>query len=144
MCFAPWMISMTSINPANSRSRDAFRHRTRSASGSSWPTAGVRTNPRGSNYESSGDLPKIDVGVLVVQATWSRCGPAGSGRRQGISRPNQTGEITSKSQRALREANMVDMKIEVDVIPVSDVERAKQFYKKLGWRFDDDTGPGND
>ena len=38
---------------------------------------------------------------------------------------------------------MVDMKIEVDVIPVSDVERAKQFYKKLGWRFDDDTGPGN-
>jgi catechol 2,3-dioxygenase-like lactoylglutathione lyase family enzyme len=52
-------------------------------------------------------------------------------------------EITSKWQQALKEANMVDMKIEVDVIPVSDVERAKQFYKKLGWRFDDDTGPGN-
>jgi catechol 2,3-dioxygenase-like lactoylglutathione lyase family enzyme len=30
----------------------------------------------------------------------------------------------------------VDMKLEVVVIPVSDVERAKQFYTKLGWRLD--------
>ena len=30
----------------------------------------------------------------------------------------------------------VDMKLEVVVIPVSDVERAKEFYKKLGWRLD--------
>ena len=30
----------------------------------------------------------------------------------------------------------VDMKLEVVVIPVSDVERAKQFYQKLGWRLD--------
>ncbi len=29
-----------------------------------------------------------------------------------------------------------DMKLEVVVIPVSDVERAKEFYKKLGWRLD--------
>jgi hypothetical protein len=27
----------------------------------------------------------------------------------------------------------VDMKLEVMVIPVSDVERAQQFYRKLGW-----------
>jgi len=32
----------------------------------------------------------------------------------------------------------VDMKLEVVVIPVSDVERAKQFYAKLGWRLDAD------
>jgi len=32
----------------------------------------------------------------------------------------------------------VDMKFEVVVIPVSDVERAKQFYSKLGWRLDAD------
>jgi hypothetical protein len=33
---------------------------------------------------------------------------------------------------------MVDMHLEVDVIPVSDVERSKQFYGRLGWRLDDD------
>jgi catechol 2,3-dioxygenase-like lactoylglutathione lyase family enzyme len=30
------------------------------------------------------------------------------------------------------------MKLEVEVIPVSDVERAKQFYQGLGWRLDGD------
>jgi catechol 2,3-dioxygenase-like lactoylglutathione lyase family enzyme len=34
--------------------------------------------------------------------------------------------------------NSVDLKLEILVIPVSDVERAKQFYKKLGWRLDAD------
>ncbi|HMF62252.1 MAG TPA: VOC family protein [Vicinamibacterales bacterium] len=29
-----------------------------------------------------------------------------------------------------------DMKLEVVVIPVSDVDRAKSFYTKLGWRLD--------
>lgn len=38
----------------------------------------------------------------------------------------------------------VDMKFEVVVIPVSDVERAKQFYQKLGWRLDADFASGND
>jgi catechol 2,3-dioxygenase-like lactoylglutathione lyase family enzyme len=32
----------------------------------------------------------------------------------------------------------VDMKLEVVVIPVSDVDRAKEFYMKLGWRLDAD------
>jgi catechol 2,3-dioxygenase-like lactoylglutathione lyase family enzyme len=32
----------------------------------------------------------------------------------------------------------VDMKLEVHVIPVGDVERSKQFYERLGWRFDAD------
>ncbi|HXD33330.1 MAG TPA: VOC family protein [Pyrinomonadaceae bacterium] len=30
----------------------------------------------------------------------------------------------------------VDMKLEVIVIPVSDVDRAEQFYRRLGWRQD--------
>ena len=34
-----------------------------------------------------------------------------------------------------------DMKLEVDVIPVSDVDRAKQFYQRLGWRLDADDAP---
>jgi catechol 2,3-dioxygenase-like lactoylglutathione lyase family enzyme len=32
----------------------------------------------------------------------------------------------------------IDMKLEVIVIPVSDVERSKQFYGGLGWRLDAD------
>ena len=36
----------------------------------------------------------------------------------------------------------VDMKLEVVIIPVSDAERATQFYKKLGWR-QDVTPPGS-
>jgi catechol 2,3-dioxygenase-like lactoylglutathione lyase family enzyme len=34
--------------------------------------------------------------------------------------------------------NNVDLKLEVAVIPVSDVDRAKEFYSKLGWRLDAD------
>jgi catechol 2,3-dioxygenase-like lactoylglutathione lyase family enzyme len=35
-------------------------------------------------------------------------------------------------------ARMLDMKLEVIVIPVADVDRAKQFYGGLGWRLDAD------
>ena len=38
----------------------------------------------------------------------------------------------------------VDMKFEVSLIPVSDVDRAKEFYTRLGWRLDDDIVNGND
>jgi catechol 2,3-dioxygenase-like lactoylglutathione lyase family enzyme len=38
---------------------------------------------------------------------------------------------------------MVDMRLEVDVIPVSDVDRSKQFYGRLGWRLDDDVAPAD-
>jgi catechol 2,3-dioxygenase-like lactoylglutathione lyase family enzyme len=38
----------------------------------------------------------------------------------------------------------VDMKFEIVVIPVSDVNRAKEFYAKLGWRLDADFANGND
>jgi len=39
---------------------------------------------------------------------------------------------------------IVDMKFEVVVIPVSDVNRAKEFYTKLGWRLDADFDSGKD
>lgn len=38
----------------------------------------------------------------------------------------------------------VDMRLEVDIIPVSDVEISKEFYQSLGWRFDGDTSPAED
>jgi catechol 2,3-dioxygenase-like lactoylglutathione lyase family enzyme len=37
-----------------------------------------------------------------------------------------------------------DMKLEVIVIPVSDVERAKEFYARLRWRLDADFAAGED
>lgn len=38
----------------------------------------------------------------------------------------------------------VDMKFEIVVIPVSDVDRAKEFYARLGWRLDADYDNGSD
>ena len=38
----------------------------------------------------------------------------------------------------------VDMKVEVVVIPVSDIDRAKDFYTRLGWRLDADFAHGDD
>ena len=48
---------------------------------------------------------------------------------------NEAAEATSK-------ARAFDMKLEVVVIPVSDVDRAKQFYASLGWRLDADFDKG--
>src|SRR5687768_9687004 len=42
-----------------------------------------------------------------------------------------------------REKVQVDMKLEQIVIPVSDVDRAKEFYEKLGWRLDIDIAAGD-
>jgi catechol 2,3-dioxygenase-like lactoylglutathione lyase family enzyme len=38
----------------------------------------------------------------------------------------------------------IDTKLEIVVIPVSDVDRAKEFYAKLGWRLDADYDNGTD
>jgi catechol 2,3-dioxygenase-like lactoylglutathione lyase family enzyme len=40
-------------------------------------------------------------------------------------------------------ARKVDMKLEVVVIPVSDVDRAKRFYLSMGWRLDADFASGD-
>jgi catechol 2,3-dioxygenase-like lactoylglutathione lyase family enzyme len=38
-----------------------------------------------------------------------------------------------------------DFRLEVDILPVSDVDRARRFYESLGWRLDADfTPPGED
>jgi hypothetical protein len=35
----------------------------------------------------------------------------------------------------------IDFKLDVQIIPVSDVERSKQFYQHIGWRLDSDVAP---
>ena len=49
-----------------------------------------------------------------------------------------------KQQRSDAGVASVDMKLEVALIPVSDVDRAKAFYTRLGWRLDDDIVMGDD
>ena len=53
-------------------------------------------------------------------------------------------EILSEPKVETARAGTVDMKLEVIVIPVSDVDRAKRFYGDLGWRLDIDYKAGND
>ena len=48
-------------------------------------------------------------------------------------------EVHSPSHGAA--AGAVDIHLEIQIIPVSDVDRAKQFYQRLGWRLDDDVAP---
>jgi predicted enzyme related to lactoylglutathione lyase len=52
---------------------------------------------------------------------------------------NQTG--TSMKQKSDASVTRVAFNLEVHVIPVSDVERSKQFYQLLGWRLDEDVSP---
>src|SRR5271156_2874088 len=51
----------------------------------------------------------------------------------------QTNAVTSEASVA-----RLDMKFEIAVIPVSDMDRAKEFYLRLGWRLDADFDNGND
>jgi catechol 2,3-dioxygenase-like lactoylglutathione lyase family enzyme len=48
------------------------------------------------------------------------------------------------SSRFAQEGKMLDFKLEAVMIPVSDVDRAKRFYEKLGWRLDADFTNGSD
>jgi len=56
---------------------------------------------------------------------------------------NQTG-TNMKQQKSDGSVTRVAMNLEVKVIPVSDVERSKQFYQLLGWRLDSDDAPSKD
>jgi catechol 2,3-dioxygenase-like lactoylglutathione lyase family enzyme len=49
---------------------------------------------------------------------------------------------TSTSTR-MPEVGTVNMKLEVVTVPVSDVDRTKEFYQTLGWRLDADIAAGD-
>jgi len=55
-----------------------------------------------------------------------------------------TSEVHSKDATSNASAARVDMKFEIVVIPVSDVDRAKEFYARLGWRLDAEYDSGKD
>jgi catechol 2,3-dioxygenase-like lactoylglutathione lyase family enzyme len=49
-----------------------------------------------------------------------------------------TADVRSNDLGGIASVKKVDMNLEVVVIPVSDVDRAKKFYGSLGWRLDAD------
>lgn len=51
---------------------------------------------------------------------------------------------TQTQHEQIPSAAAVDLKLEVVIIPVSDVDRAKRFYQSLGWRLDADFTRGDD
>ena len=53
-------------------------------------------------------------------------------------------QVRSETAIETPKARTVDMKFEIVVIPVSDVDRAKRFYGGLGWRLDADFAAGDD
>jgi catechol 2,3-dioxygenase-like lactoylglutathione lyase family enzyme len=55
-----------------------------------------------------------------------------------------TSTQTSNERTTPSTAATIDQKLEVVVIPVSDVDRAKNFYQSLGWRLDADFSAGDD
>jgi catechol 2,3-dioxygenase-like lactoylglutathione lyase family enzyme len=52
--------------------------------------------------------------------------------------------IRTQDATADAPVGQVDLKLEVITIPVSDVDRAKEFYGGLGWRLDADFSDGSD
>ena len=47
------------------------------------------------------------------------------------------------SSKPMNKEPRVDMKLEVVILPVSDVDRSKRFYEGLGWRLDGDFSQGD-
>ena len=50
-------------------------------------------------------------------------------------------DVTSDTAAAAPAAGTVEFKLEVVVLPVADVDRAKAFYEMLGWRLDATSQP---
>jgi predicted enzyme related to lactoylglutathione lyase len=53
-------------------------------------------------------------------------------------------QVSSDTAGAASRATAAETKLEVVVLPVTDVDRAKRFYESLGWRLDADFATGED
>jgi catechol 2,3-dioxygenase-like lactoylglutathione lyase family enzyme len=55
-----------------------------------------------------------------------------------------TNEVRNNDRATNAGVAKIEMKLEVVLIPVSDVDRAKEFYERIGWRLDADRSTGKD
>ena len=105
---------------------------------------------RAGRYDRMSDdvLTQTGQGPLSVRESVRKNAPHRQTRRfsepiGGKNMANLKDEIRSNDARDASVAR-VDMKFEIVVIPVSDVDRAKEFYGRLGWRLDADFAAGDD
>src|SRR5947209_2965077 len=80
-----------------------------------------------------------------VLAAW-RTSP--NAKRDAEPGQHQLMEVTMSTTHANGETSTevpdpatIDLKLEIHIVPVSDVDRAKEFYERLGWRLDADDAP---
>ena len=114
---------------------------------------GGGTLPRKELHEAAEELTANRAGLIAVgePTIEKELDKAFTGAARVVKRAVDatTDELTSELQQALKESDMssteahgkADMHLEVDIIPVSDVDRSKQFYQRLDWRLDGDDSP---
>jgi catechol 2,3-dioxygenase-like lactoylglutathione lyase family enzyme len=66
------------------------------------------------------------------------------GRRYGFVLRYRIQEAERKEPGMSTKAQSLEMRLEIVVVPVSDVDRAKRFYGGLGWRLDADFAASDD
>jgi catechol 2,3-dioxygenase-like lactoylglutathione lyase family enzyme len=77
------------------------------------------------------------IAFLSIRLDWrTGCLPEASGKETNMTQLEEA-TISTSSVNPSSVAS-IDLKLEVVVIPVSDVDRAKEFYARLGWRLDAD------
>src|SRR3954462_8667642 len=87
---------------------------------------------------------------MVFRGRAMGAGSSAGGRTSwpALSNPGEVtmGSTPMSSEHATQSssAERLDTKLEVVVVPVSDVDRAKAFYGRLGWRLDGDFTSGED
>jgi catechol 2,3-dioxygenase-like lactoylglutathione lyase family enzyme len=74
--------------------------------------------------------------------TETDCSQFAGAQEENMATPKN--EMRSNDSALAATPARVDMKLEVVIIPVSDVDRSKEFYSKLGWRVDADIVVDND
>jgi catechol 2,3-dioxygenase-like lactoylglutathione lyase family enzyme len=77
--------------------------------------------------------------LVAKQLAWRRY-RAGRAGHPLVNIKERTMAVATETSKA----RTLDMKLEIVVIPVSDVDRAKRFYGDLGWRLDADYASGDD
>jgi catechol 2,3-dioxygenase-like lactoylglutathione lyase family enzyme len=53
-------------------------------------------------------------------------------------------DVSTEARTAIPAAQTIDLKLEIIVVPVTDVDRSKAFYQAMGWRLDADFVRGDD
>ena len=102
-----------------------------------WFAAALRNTLSDGGRSAASPARRSSWIAIGVAYTTDRDGHVCTNKEVLMSTQVQTEHATERPS-----AHTVDLKLEVVVIPVSDVERSTEFYRRLGWRHDV-TPPGS-